>query len=422
MMLHRSPPQLRMGHTTKASREVVPWVVEYAYYGLILYGVMPFSQGLSIRLFSGVAYAALAAFCVMRLGMRAIAPIAVPLACGTSFVALQMMVYGEPLMSVKAFIIWMFQLIIVHCLYFRQDFLYRFAGAALVIGLLVLPYLDYGTSDGDIARAGTGQGAGLANPNDLGQWFGFLCVFFIIAGIEGKRSAVRIGYWLIGAGCFYVVGLSVSRGALLAVAISIVMALRHMLKRGFVPIMSLCLLVWILYSTGIFERAIGSYAGRGTVETGRLLVWPLAIKRFLSSPLIGVGLRDIGTYVPGAGLLAPHNSFLLIALASGIIPFTFFVAYWWRAARGALRLSAESSSYAAFSVPLLIYTFLSAQSSSGAFMEMWGIVSLLMTMALGVVGPVHRLRRGRTIQHLGRWRGASYSPARQQPIVHSLKF
>ena len=422
MMLHRLQSQPRVRRITRISRAVIPAFVEYAYYGMILYGVMPFTQGLSIRLISGGGYAALAAFCMLRLGTRAIVPIAIPLACSTSFVAVQIMVYGESLMSVKAFINWMFQLIIVQCLYFRRGFLHRFAVAALVIGFSVLPYLDYGTPDGDIGRAGTGEGAGLANPNDLGQWFGFLCVFFIIAGIEGKRAAIRIGYWLIGAGCFYVVGLSVSRGALLAVVISIVVALRRLLKRGFLPTISLLLLAWILYVTGIFEQATASYAGRGTQETGRFLVWPIAIQRFLSSPLLGVGLRNIATYVPVAGPLTPHNSFLLIALASGIIPLTFFLAYWWRAARGALRLSVESPPYAAFGVPLLIYTFLSAQSSSGAFMEVWGIVSLSMTMALGVVGPVHREGRSRTIRHWGRWGDDRYRPARYQHIVRPAKF
>jgi hypothetical protein len=399
----------------------MPRFVEYAYYGLVFYGVMPFTQGLSIRMLSGAAYAALAAYCVMRFGIRAIAPIAIPLACGSSFVALQIMVYNESLMSVKAFIIWMFQLIIVQCLYFRRGFLHRFAVAALLIGLLLLPYIDYGDTGRDFSRAGLQEGSGLSNPNELGQWFGFLCVYFIIAGMEAKRTAVRIGRWLVGIGCFYVVGLTVSRGALLAIVISIVVALRQILKRGFMPTMSLLLLVWILYTTGIFEQVIVSYGGRGTMETGRLLVWPLAIRRFLNSPLLGVGFRDIATYVPRAGSIAPHNSFFLIALASGIIPLAFFVAYWWRAARGALRLTAESSAYAAFGIPLLIYTFLSAQSSSGAFMEMWGIVALSMTTALGVVGPVHWVRWAGTIQHLGRRRERRYRPVRHQPIVRPAK-
>ena len=200
-----------------------------------------------------------------------------------------------------------------------------------------------------------------------------------------------------------------------------IVALRGILKRGFLPILSLLLLAWILLYTGILERATASYASRATVETGRFLVWPLAIERFLGSPLLGVGASNVATYVPAAGPISPHNSFLFIALASGIIPLMFFVACWWRAARRALRLSAEPAAYAPFLVPLLVYTFLSAQASGLAFMDVWAIVALTLSMGISAPGRVYRAGRARTVPHLGHRREGSYSTARHRRFVRPVR-
>ena len=40
-----------------------------------------------------------------------------------------------------------------------------------------------------------------------------------------------------------------------------------------------------------------SYTVRATEESGRFLVWPLVIERFLQAPFIGVGVSDMYTYI-----------------------------------------------------------------------------------------------------------------------------
>src|SRR5262249_40460168 len=147
--------------------------------------------------------------------------------------------------------------------------------------------------------------------------------------------------WLAAIGCLYIVGLTVSRGTLSAIAVASIIALRRLLKNGFLPLLILCILIWVLAESGMFAQMTSFYGSRANEETGRFLVWPLVIARFLDSPLIGVGVSNSGTFVPlKMHEITPHNALLFVALTSGIVPLVFFVLYWWRAARGALRAQA----------------------------------------------------------------------------------
>jgi O-antigen ligase len=326
------------------------------------------------------------------------AQLKLPLGCAISFVMLQIFIHHEPLSAVLPFIVWMLTLIIVQSLALRQGFLHRFTFVAFGIGLSTLPYLQSHVGNLELDRMGLDQRIMIANPDELAAWFGFLAVYFIIAGLEVKRNVVRIISWLVALGCLYVIGLAVTRGALLAVAIATVIASRRLLKHGFLPVLSLIILSWIIYEIALFEQAAAFFAIRGTEETGRLLVWPLAFERFLNSPLAGVGASNTGTFIPGINYkITPHNSFLSIALASGIIPLAFFVSYWWRATKGAFRANAKRLVDAPFQIPLLIYAFLIVQQGNGPFMLPWVIVILSTAIAAGVSDPVRRMAMPRII-------------------------
>ena len=240
--------------------------------------------GISINLLGVGALALLAMLCIKAAGSiwsRIYAPITLLLCCATSFIAMQVVFHDEPIIgtSVRSFATWIFGLIIVRSLLLRQGFLHRFAVAAFFIGLSVLPYLEYQSESG-IDRAGLDRAVAIGNPNDLAAWFGFCTVYFAVVGIETRQNLVRVGSWILACASLFVVGLTVSRGALIAVAFSLVVALRHILKRGLVPVLVLLVFGWFLYVSGAFERATASYVDRGDEESGRFLVWPLAIERF----------------------------------------------------------------------------------------------------------------------------------------------
>ena len=120
-------------------------------------------------------------------------PIRFLLACAISFLFIQIAVHGESIMggTVRVFIIWILQLIIIRSLCLRQGFPLRFSLVMFVIGLIPLPYLTFQSTDVvERARVGIETG-GLSHPGSLAEWFGFLTVYFALFGLETKRVVVR---------------------------------------------------------------------------------------------------------------------------------------------------------------------------------------------------------------------------------------
>jgi len=352
----------------------------------------------------------------MHFGSRArtiYTPIVFPLGCAISYIAVQLAVHDDPLMGdgVRQYVPWLLMLVIIQSLSLRQGFSHRFVLVIFVSLLTTLPYLKFDVASHGISRASLERTIGIANANDLAAYFGFCAVYFTIFSLETKRPMLRVASGLIVVGCLYVVGLTVSRGTLLAFAIATTVALRRLLKRGFLPLLLLFMLGWIAYESGLFEQATAAFATRGTEETGRFFIWPLAIERFLSSPLAGVGGANVATYVPAMGRRATsHNAFIGIALASGVVPLVFFIAYWVRAIRGAWHSNAKRHPDAPFLTPLLVYTFLVEMASAGLFMSEWAVLTLSMALA---AGAPHRARRI-VLQRIGRHATAELSEHRDE--------
>jgi hypothetical protein len=353
--------------------------IEYGYYALLLYSTILsawFPLGGSVI---GGLYAIMAVYCIFRLGSRALqvyTSIALPLCCAVSFITVQIVVHGEPATAIRAFVFWMVNLVIIRALCLRPRFLHRFAFVALIVGMVLVPFLGFGGAEGaDTKQYGLDSSLfAMANANDISRWFGFLGVYFTVAGFAAKRISVRIASWLIVAGVLFVIGLTGSRGNLIAVLIAVIIALRHSLKRGFLPLLSLCLLLWVSYGFGFFDSGINLYSVRARQQTGRELIWPVAARRFMQYPLAGVGISNIETYVQSRQVsLTPHNAFLTIALAGGVVPLAFFIGVWLLTARKAYLANARKLPDASFLLPLFSYTILAIIPENMAFMSFWAV-------------------------------------------------
>jgi len=188
---------------------------------------------------------------------------------------------------------------------------------------------------------------------------------------------IRVMAFVASLGCLFIVGLTVSRGPLLAIACSIVFAFRRVLRRGFAPCMALIVIGSFAYSTGVFDQSIDRYLNRGLEETGRLVIWPIAIGRFLESPWIGVGADQVGTLRPQDDVpVTPHNGFIFIALSAGVVPALLFVIYWIRVGVNTYRLNANRHEDSAYHTSLVLYSFLVAFNLNEAFMTSWMVVTL----------------------------------------------
>jgi len=332
--------------------------------------------------------ALLAAVCVFRLRSRLLAvygPIGFALGCAASYVTIQLLVHGESLRDayVRDVVVWGLTLIITGALSLREGSYRRFAFTALIICMMTLPFLDWSYMDAN-SRVGLERSVNIANPNALAEWFGFCVVYFFIAGIQAKRHTVRVACWGVAAACLTVVGLTVSRATLLAIALALIVALRRLLKRGFLPLLLLVGVCAGAYASGLFDRAVSSYSERGLEDTGRLDVWPLVVKRMLDDPFTGVGVSNLGTWVPEKGRdITPHNSFLTIGLAAGVLPLALFVAYWWRACRSAMRAGPTGSTEEPFRLPLVVYAFVVVQSGAFTFLSYWVVATLSAAISAG---------------------------------------
>jgi O-antigen ligase len=196
---------------------------------------------------------------------------------------------------------------------------------------------------------------------------------------------IRNASLILAMACLFVLALTVSRGALAGFGLATIVALRRILKRGFLPALAMMIVVSGVFVSGVFDESISHYAERGREETGRLVVWPLVIDRFLETPFLGVGEAKLGTYVPEAGLeISPHNGFLYFALASGIVPLLFFVGYWVKAILRSFRATSQGLADSAFKLPLIVYTLVASLLSNGSYMYAWAVVVLCNATALGM--------------------------------------
>ena len=340
--------------------------VEGAFYVVVFYSI--FGQNLvSVPLLGIGTLALLALMCVMTLSGRIVIilrALAWPFAFATLFVAVQLIVHGvSPLYAdLRAFVTWVLGLVVVQCLSFRRGFLGRFAIAALGVGLCTIPFLTTWGSPSSLTRLGV-EGAGLSNPNSLGMWFGFCAVYGLVSAFVAKHHLHRALWLVVAAGCMYMVGLTVSRGPLLGVALAAAVAFRPLLKRGFLPVLLVLALAWAFVAAGMFDGIIASYAERGAEETGRGIVWPAAFARFIEAPLFGVGVSNVFTLLPSGRNVSPHNALLWVALASGAIPALLFVVFWTRALRVALRAYLVGAADPSL-LPLMVFALLKSWCST----------------------------------------------------------
>jgi hypothetical protein len=250
MKVATSPPQwvprdLTNGHPSSAESPSSRFkAFEYAYYLMVFYGLMGSALGIGIGFLGLAMQSSLAAFCILRRGSSAALgdrTLMAPILCAASFVVIQLMVHEEALMGgyVRPFVTWIFTLIIIKSFCSRPGFVRRFGTVMFLIGLSVLPFLEISEE----SRATLNIGTALAHPNALADWFGFCAIVFLIWGLHTRRTLGRCTALVIVVFSLFMIGLTVSRGALAAVAVAATIALRMQLKRSFLPALALTVLV-----------------------------------------------------------------------------------------------------------------------------------------------------------------------------------
>src|SRR5688572_1214087 len=386
---------------------------EYVYYSVICYSLLSEYLGIEVPLLAAGMTVALAVHCYWQLGPYAapvLRPIRLLLGCTSTFILIQIAFHDIPLSDglLRAVLLWTCALIVGQSLSLRQGFPLRCTLVLTAIGLVAVPNLATDTS-GSVERAvvGAALGGNLRNANGLGAWFGFSFVALALFGLETKAFTSRTLYWLAAAGCLIVASLSVSRGALMASAIAVTVGFRDLLKRGFVPVLVLVIIGGIAAESGVFDRAVSLYTSRGLEDTGRMALWPPVVERIMASPLVGVGIANIDTYIPeeSRSIATPHNSFLFFALSSGVLPFSLWTLFWLTATKRLL-LRRRRSPYDRLQLPLLLYllvTFTLGDINN----DPWVVLAVAVVASPAVLGAA----RGREPHMIRAWTGEIASPA-----------
>ena len=374
--------------------QTVPAAVEYGYYLYVVNAVFGSLWGFSLPLMGGGAIAALCFFCIWRLKSdltKLLAPLKLLIACLISFLVIQIAVYGESITDStgRGFIVTILHLILIRCLLLRPGFGHRLALVLFFVGLVVLPFIGF-KSGLERAYVEEEVAGNFTNANGLAEWFGFCALYLGVLGLESKRSVVRIVVWSAALLCFFVVGLTVSRGALAAIAIGFIVASRRLLKRGFLPLLVLVILAWVITESGLFANIYSLYLERGAEDTGRLGIWSEALKMFFSSPLVGFGIDNSGIYLPGNFKpLTTHNTFLFFAVASGIVPLLLFVLFWIVALKRSLR-DIDQQDYGAFRAPLLMYVLVISFVGDLSFTLPAGLLGVVLGAGAGAGNKLPR--------------------------------
>ncbi len=372
----------QLSQTTRSQRVLCPPdFLEYAWYASLIYAFLGQAWGVEISWVANVLRVFIAVGCVLSIWAQAgvvYKPITLALSTGTFALAIHLVFHKA---SSNAWhegidlVVWMATLVTAQALSLRPQFLKRFALVAVGIGLASLPFIEVRTV-GKVVRAWA-SGTGIGNPNTLGMWFGFCVVYLVCWGLQAHSFRSRIIAWSVGVVCFYVVAISVSRAPLVASVLACLVGLRSVMKRAFVPIFSLALLICVVIISGVFDDEIGYYTSRGTEETGREVIWRTALDRFYDSPWIGSGLGDIRVHRGGGRFINPHNGPFHIALGAGVFPLICFMGYLTKAVIGAFRIMRGGDEReAALLPPLVIFALIEIMVLDYTFMFPWTVVVL----------------------------------------------
>ncbi len=377
---------------------LAPLWAEWWYFAQVFYAVLGNVLNLSFGSIGVALLAVLAGTNVLRLGRRmgvALIPLALPLAFVATYMSVQLLFFHESPLNegLRPLVSWVLGMTAVQCLALRRGFLHRAAFGISLVGACTLPFMTL-YRGGD--RIGLEKGIGIANPNDLSAWFGFCAVYFAVIAFETRRMTIRVAAGAALFGCVLVMMLTVSRGPLFALAVALLIALRRVLRRGFFALLPLVIIAWTVYALGFFDQSANLLAARGMEDSGRFLVWPLALARFVNSPLIGVGVSKVATFVAEKGIdVTPHNQFIYIALASGIVPLGIFIMYWVKLARAALLMERHGVEDAALAVPLLLYVFMIGLQLNEPYVASWAVIVFGAVSANGFVLQAREAVAGR---------------------------
>jgi O-antigen ligase len=170
-----------------------------------------------------------------------------------------------------------------------------------------------------------------SNPNTLGRVL-LLPLVLSVTGFVVWRGILQRA---LSLGCAALLSLgifiSMSRGALVSIAVALSVLLYRMRARWqIVAVMIVLLLISAAAPAAFYERVGAAVSGEDATGSGRTEIWKTALQAFERSRLVGVGLENFkevyALYVTGSRGKGTHNTFLMVLIELGVIGLVLMLA------------------------------------------------------------------------------------------------
>jgi O-antigen ligase len=170
-----------------------------------------------------------------------------------------------------------------------------------------------------------------SNPNTLGRVL-LLPLVLAVTGFVAWRGTLQRALSL-GCAALLALGIfiSMSRGALVSIAVALsVLVYRMRARWQVIAAMLVLLVVSAAAPAAFYERVGAAISGEDSTGSGRTEIWKTALQTFEHSGLFGVGLENFkeiyAVYVATSRGTGTHNIFLLVLIELGVVGLVLMLA------------------------------------------------------------------------------------------------
>ncbi len=269
----------------------------------------------------------------------------------------------------------------------RPGFVRRVIVAMTSLGLLAFSSAEVNEYD----RVVAGGGGTLSNANSFAAWLGFCAVCLASWGFHTRSIVMRIILWFLMFCMLLMGGLTVSRGALLTVGISLVVLVVFDIARSVtakelvVTVVLLGIGIFFMTLTPTFDTIVDSYTNRIDRQSGREELWPAAIEMIKDSPLLGHGEEGMSV-AAFFRVQNAHNPFLTMALLSGVFGTVLLLFVYVFAG---IKMEKDKPIDGVLWLPALwVYVFVIINFTNWYFVKHWAIFMVVLALDYKATQPI----------------------------------
>lgn len=255
--------------------------------------------------------------------------------CMLLWVAINTVYYQQPAFLISG----IFALLFFECLRHSNDANIRDLVNCIILAMVFSALSGFANLDKLLSNYASSLSSALKrfdwkDPNYI-SFFVAIIVLMCVFKIK-NRASNRKFYLIASIICVAIIGLMISRGAIVALGIALVFYFRRELFSyrllGIVVVVSV--IGWFLYDLGLLDPIIMRFTDESMADgSGRMSIWKVGYKSFLEKSTIehffGLGNGASSTLGRIGDInFSPHNQFIQILFDFGYLGVTIFLCWW----------------------------------------------------------------------------------------------